>query len=285
MRCQLCESQTEKIYKVIRKSKIYECSLCQLAFIDQKVLTVTKLLKDDTSELYNFENYKKDEGRLRKRFKKLTVKITAHKKSGSVLDVGAGFGLFSSELNKTGDFNFDLIEPGLKLRYVGKLEKKIYPLNFEKFKAGRKYDIILMMDVLEHYINPLKNLEKAKRLLKKEGILVIQTPNYKSLMASICRDWAWWMVEDHKFFFSPKSLRLILEKAGFGSQHLMTYEDREDFKKNLDGNFVKIKNHFLRAVIKGVYFTIFFPIYFVARNMLWRLNYGGLIFVIADKVI
>jgi len=100
------------------------------------------------------------------------------------------------------------------------------------------------MDVLEHFKDPVANLKKAKLLLKEDGILVIQTPNYKSLMARICKDWAWWMIEDHKFFFSPKSLKKILNKSEFETESFKTYEDWEDFKKNLDGNFMEIKSVF-----------------------------------------
>ena len=112
-----------------------------------------------------------------------------------------------------------------------------------------------MMDVLEHFRNPLSNLKKAKSLLKKDGILVIQTPNYKSLMARICRDWAWWMVENHKFFFSPKSIKLLLEKVGIKIEYFFTYEDFKDFKKNLDGNFSNIKNDLPRKIFKAIFFT------------------------------
>ena len=139
------------------------------------------------------------------------------------------------------------------------------------------------MDVIEHLENPLVNLKKLKLLLAPGGILIIQTPNYKSLMARICKDWAWWMIEDHKFFFSPKSLQKILYKAGFKSEYFMTYEDWYDFKKNLDGNFTGIKNNPLKKLIKGLFFSLFFPFYFLFRKMIWRLGYGGLMFVIAKK--
>ena len=63
----------------------------------------------------------------------------------------------------------------------------------------------------------------------------------------------------------------------------MTYEGWYDFKKNLDGNFEDIINPVLRKFIKGLFFTFFFPVYFLMRKVLWRLNYGGLLIVIAKK--
>lgn len=33
----------------------------------------------------------------------------------------------------------------------------------------------------------------ALKILNENGFLIIQTPNYQSLMAKICKNWSWWM--------------------------------------------------------------------------------------------
>ena len=43
--------------------------------------------------------------------------------------------------------------------------------------------MIVMGDVLEHVIEPVKVLKKVKQMLKKDGILWISTPNYNSAYA------------------------------------------------------------------------------------------------------
>ncbi|MBI4225803.1 hypothetical protein HY612_01700 [Candidatus Roizmanbacteria bacterium] len=75
----------------------------------------------------------------------------------------------------------------------------------------------------------------------------------------------------------------MLNKTGFGIKYFITYEDFADFKKNLDGNFAELRNGLVRRFIKGLFFSIFFPVYFLARKILWELKYGGLIFIIAKK--
>ena len=282
MKCPLCRKFNIRRLRIEKGVEIFECRHCELGFTNN----VTKLMRPHQfgNTLYDFKGYKKEEKKLRERYGKLVQIITKYRNSGNVLDVGAGFGLFASILKKKGDFQIDIVEPVLKYRYIDITISNFFKTAFEKFKAeGKKYDIVVLMDVLEHFGNPLNNLKKAKTLLKKDGILVIQTPNYKSLMASICKDWAWWMIEDHKFFFSPNSLRKILNKTGFKTEYFSTQEDFEDFKKNLDGNFANIENQLLRKTLKGFFFFFFIPIYFIFRKIIWKLNYGGLIFAISRR--
>lgn len=295
MICHICKSKVHSAYKVIKGVEIFECAKCEMGFIDQNG-KATPLVRSNKNckILYDFEGYKKEEKKLRRRFDWLIKKIVKIKKKGKILDVGAGFGLFSSMLYEYGDFKQDILEPAIKPFYAKREKIKIFKDTFEQFMKKRnnyhttvrgsylgRYDMVVLLDVIEHFSDPFWVLDSVKRLLDNRGILVIQTPNYKSLMASLCRDWAWWMIEDHKFFFSPKSIKLALDKAGYEIIHFRTYEDFEDFKKNLDGNFVGIRNNILRKILKAIFYSIFAPFYFLSRKILWRLGYGGLLFLIA----
>ena len=51
------------------------------------------------------------------------------------------------------------------------------------YETAKQYDVIVMGDVLEHVIEPVKVLKKVKQMLKKDGILWISTPNYNSAYA------------------------------------------------------------------------------------------------------
>lgn len=60
--------------------------------------------------------------------------------------------------------------------------------------------------------------------------------------------------------------------------------DWDDFKKNLDGNFLFIKTSILRKLVKLIFLFFFAPVYFLLRNFIWRLDYGGAIFLVAKKI-
>jgi SAM-dependent methyltransferase len=44
-----------------------------------------------------------------------------------------------------------------------------------------KYDLVLCVDVLEHLLDPTHCLEEARRILKPDGLLVVNVPNHFSL--------------------------------------------------------------------------------------------------------
>ncbi|MBI3366788.1 class I SAM-dependent methyltransferase [Candidatus Roizmanbacteria bacterium] len=273
MICQVCSKKNIQKIKTIQGVDIFECKNCYLAFLDQR-----KTLKFDPQNEYNLEKYKENEAKLRRQFEKITDKIYRYKKRGKVLDIGAGYGLLSSILLKKG-YEIEIIEPISESYYLRGKKIKHYRGTVEKFLSRNKtkYNIILLIDLIEHLKNPLVVLKKLRMFLNRDGIIVIQTPNYKSLMARICINWSWWMVSDHKFFFSPRSIRLLVQKAGFSISNLNTFEDIHDFKKNLDGNFTSIKNPFMRKMTKGFMYTCFFPLYFLFRKIIWVFAYGGLI--------
>lgn len=274
MICPICKKSIKRLIKEIDDIRIYQCDRCLLALFDKQ--------KRTTNELYSFNDYQTQEKKLERRLTNLGKIVSRFIKKGKILDVGAGFGQFSSVLDKMGKFSLNIVEPSIKQKYLLNKKFTLHKLTYEMFLTRHlrgveaKYNLILMMDILEHFKDPFQILKKTNKLLSKNGYLVIQTPNYKSLMAKVCKNWSWWMVEDHKMIFSPKSLLLLLNKAGYKTVYFKTYEDLYDFKKNLDGNFT---NKFE----KGIFYLIFFPFYFIFRHLIWHFGYGGAIFLIAKQ--
>ncbi len=278
MKCHICHQDIKQRFKEIKGVNIFNCERCKLAMIDNKHVNGLK-------NVYNLEAYRDQENRYKTRFLKLSNHVLRFVDAGMVLDIGSGFGLFASILASRGNFNIDVVEPGPRPYYLRQNKIKCFKSNFESFipKSRTKYSVVLLMDVLEHFRNPFFSLKKIKSLLEKDGLLVLQTPNVSSIMARICKNWSWWMVEDHKYLFSPKSIKLLLLETGYEIIFLKTYEDFIDFKKNLDGNFESIKFSLLRKFTKLLFFSVFIPSYFLFRSLIWRFGYGGLIFLIAKK--
>jgi 2-polyprenyl-6-hydroxyphenyl methylase/3-demethylubiquinone-9 3-methyltransferase len=57
------------------------------------------------------------------------------------------------------------------------LKINYYVKNFEKEKITSKYDVIIILEVLEHLSNWEEFVKKVKLSLKKNGVLVISTIN------------------------------------------------------------------------------------------------------------
>lgn len=282
--CNICSNKELILLKQISKSQIYECPRCKLGITVGGPLMSKKI--SEIRSLYNFRLYDSFRKDYENRFNQLITIIKRYKTHGSILEIGAGFGLFSSLLSKDGKFKINVIEPYLSTDYLkGKKHVVVYNCPLESFliKNRNKYDLIVLLDVLEHLLDPYNIMGQLKTRLKTNGLIVIQLPNYRSFMAKLCLKWGWWMIEDHKYHFSVDAIKTLLMKNKFKIKYIRTYEYFNDFKKNLDGNFEGIENVLVRKIIKGLFLIIFVPFYFTFRKFIWVLGYGGLIFLIAES--
>ena len=280
--CIICNKKTY-FYKQIGKSEIYECFRCKLAHTHNTLKTHSLYSPKGVYALNDYLNYKINHTQ---KFTRIADTINKTVKKGPVLEVGAGFGLLSHILSQNKNYHIEVVEPNLPLHFIQNTNKiQIHKKTYQDFlfQNKKRYDTVILLDVLEHFENPDKILRQTKTILNENGNIVLQFPNYKSFIARICRNWSWWMVEDHKYHFSPSSITLLLKKEGFKIVHMGTYESLHDFKKNLDGNFISIKNAMVRKIMKSVYFALFFSIYLLMRKLMWKFGFGGLIFIIAKQ--
>jgi ubiquinone/menaquinone biosynthesis C-methylase UbiE len=139
--------------------------------------------------------------------------------SGKLLDMGCGLGLFLKlwDPQKWEVFGIDISEQaveyakskGLNVRQ-GSLEKTDF--------SDTRFDVITMFYVLEHLPNPLKVLKEVRRVLKKDGLLVIRIPQsisaerFLKFFGVRCNLFHPPM---HLYDFSTEILREFLLKAGF----------------------------------------------------------------------
>lgn len=87
--------------------------------------------------------------------------------------------------------------------------------DFAYYETDEKYDVIIMGDVIEHVIEPIKILEKAVSLLNDGGILWLSTPNYDSAITRMRKFTdAMWNQKNHFTYFSYDNLLPFIEKVG-----------------------------------------------------------------------
>lgn len=281
--CILCKKKLNP-YKKINGVKIYECPICSIAITNNPPSAADLYEKNFP---YDIDQYRLLQKLQEQKFSNIIRIIKKYIPRGRILEVGAGYGLFAHMFFSEKTYEVEIVEPHLKPYFIESNPQIIkHRTTYERFVETnkKKYDCVLFLDVLEHFNDPQEILAKTRSLLTDNGYIVLQLPNYKSLMARICTNWSWWMVEDHKFHFSPKSIRLILDKNGYKTLHLKTYEAYADFRKNLDGNFSHIKKDILRKLAKLVILPLIVIPYLICRNILWKKGLGGLIFIVAQKI-
>lgn len=81
------------------------------------------------------------------------------------------------------------------------------------------FDVITLWDVIEHVPDPKAELRQVHRLLKQDGAVVIHTIDIASPFARIMGHRWPWLMEMHLYYFSPHTLRRMLEEVGFEVIH------------------------------------------------------------------
>jgi 2-polyprenyl-3-methyl-5-hydroxy-6-metoxy-1,4-benzoquinol methylase len=98
-----------------------------------------------------------------------------------ILDVGCGDGLFFDRLAEFGEI--EGVEPSSELVHPSNPHRnRIYVGPFDdSFRPGKKYSLILMLDVLEHLQDPVGALRHALELLAPEGTVIVTVPAFMAL--------------------------------------------------------------------------------------------------------
>lgn len=86
-----------------------------------------------------------------------------------------------------------------------------------------RYDAVLMLDVLEHLPDPLGFLARLAQDMQPGAWLVVQVPNFRSLLITMegCRNNN--ICHGHWSYFEAETLPALLRQAGFQQHFLETY--------------------------------------------------------------
>lgn len=144
-------------------------------------------------------------------------------KGKKFLEIGAGHG-HTLRFFKNKKMIIRAIEPDYKkTKEINKYFHKniCSSLDVELDKVEGQYDLIYMSHVFEHFVNPLKLLEKIKKNFTKEGIIFIEVPNCenKEMLEFSLKG------QLHTFHFSLESLNKLFEKANYKILLSGVYDD------------------------------------------------------------
>lgn len=279
-RCPICKSINGEIYIKVKKWEICRCLTCDNLFI---VLVSNRRIsrKDFYDEGY-VNAYLSRELELKNRFKEHLARIEIFKYGGRLLDIGCGLGYFLEVAEKSKKYLWDTsgLEVNRALAFYARKHLKgtihIGQMFHTPFKDN-SFDCITCFDVLEHDFNFKKNLKEIERVLKNNGIFVLQAPNYRSLMAYLTRKkWDWWAPPDHVLHFSFNFLVNYFENNNFEILEKFTYEKPKDFLLNIRG--IIGKNYLIKTL-----FYLSIPLLLFLERISWCANLGALSFIIIRK--
>ena len=194
--------------------QVVRCNNCSLVYINPQLKP--ELIVESYSEGSDDLFVSQAKGR-EITFKNCLKKIKKYKRGGKILDIGAAGGSFLHVARKEG-WDVEGIEPNKWLcEWCNKnygFSLKPGTLNDYSF-PDNTFDVITLWDVLEHVHDPKSVLLECNRILKDDGLIVINYPDFGSWIAkALGRKWAF-LLSVHLYYFTPKTIKRMLGKSGF----------------------------------------------------------------------
>jgi len=136
---------------------------------------------------------------------------------GRLLDAGTAYGAFMALASKHFECKgIDVSEHavsvarerfGLDVRQASIDKDQIFPSNF--------FDVVVMWDVLEHLLDPIKGVIEVCRVLRPGGYLFLSTDDASNWLPRLLgRNWWALAAPLHVCHFSKKATRIALQRAG-----------------------------------------------------------------------
>lgn len=238
MKCNVCGSEKIRFYGKVERFnpsfEIYQCEECDS--LTQKPSGI------NVNDFYGQKYY---EGRQEYSYLDERKSIKYHNyvwnarlkkikryapEGGSFLDVGCSFGGFVEAAKKYfPSYGLDIskfaVDSGNAL-YAKSKEKIQQPKLFygsltdlpnSDIFSENSFSAISLIEVAEHLADPAEHFLSAYRLLKKNGLLVIQTANFYGWQAANGGLDYHYFLPGHLTYFNSDSLKRLLQSIGFSS--------------------------------------------------------------------
>ncbi len=236
LQCPACNSlDVIKVQKYINISNCFKemfvckCKNCDLgyAFPFPQESELKKFYSNywDTGKLVE-KKYDLHQLQVKSRFEYLFKYLNKNLK---ILDVGSGYGFIGDLVCSSVDYEiiYDCVEVDLHAVETLKGKKRVNQIYNSIEEVNSKYDLILLSHILEHFSSPISFINKISSLLKIEGKIFIEVPNSDYLFKK--------KNEPHLLFFTPQSLKKLIEKSGFKICDISTFgEEIEALRSNLN---------------------------------------------------
>lgn len=260
--CPACSKDNRNIEFVKEGFFFRRCKRCNTLYVSPRPQPdrLLKYYKDSKSIEFFTKEILEKTAKIRKEkiFKPRAEKIIFYINKFNPLkrlfvEIGGGNGLFL-EVVKEIPFGFKKylnIEPSIE---GAKLTEKrgFYVINdFVENVRDLKADCICAFELIEHIFDPFNFLVHIRKLLNKNGIFIISTPNIEGFdLLLLGKNSDNVAAPNHLNYFNPKSIQILLEKAGYTICALETPGELDvDIIKNKYIKGYKLKDRFISFLL------------------------------------
>ena len=223
--CCICSGRLRPC-ELFAPEPFFECERCGFVFRpDLDARTLRSVYAEGDYEQMRGEQYLEALADRRRDARVRLAYMRPWSSGGRLLDIGAAGGAFVAEAAAAG-FDAHGLEPVPAFARAAReqLGVDVAEGSIEERDIGADaYDAITLWHVLEHLPDPLHELKRIAGALRAGGVVAIEVPNAGSAVARHMGS-AWPSLEPsvHVNQFTPESLHLALERAGFAVRDLRT---------------------------------------------------------------
>jgi 2-polyprenyl-3-methyl-5-hydroxy-6-metoxy-1,4-benzoquinol methylase len=232
--CRLCGAAAARALARLEGYTVLRCRSCGFVYSDLPAERIPGLYDSHYFE-QEFGPYfdacfgKGDAAPLRARFEVYARLLAEHHAPGAALDVGCAAGLFMEVLAEHGwrPTGVEVSEHAAEAARA-RTGFQVHAGAFEDVAlAPGAFDAVALLDVIEHLADPGAALRRARALLAPDGLLLLVLPNDRNLTTLVAR--ALYRASGgrirypasrthqiyHVSYFTPRTLRVLLEREGF----------------------------------------------------------------------
>lgn len=195
---------------------------------------------------------------------------------GKILDIGCGLGHLLSRLGKDfGTYGIDINPWAIKKAKLVSPQSHFFCLPAEKIDQlkGKKFEVVVMRHLVEHLKNPTSVFDKVAHLLKKDGFIILATPNPESLSAKFMKDkWIGYKDSTHISLKPPEFWLKLLEENGFSIK-----------VKTTDGFWAAPYVQIIPTLVQKTLFGFLGGIQAISGIIFLPVNWGESLIVVAQK--
>lgn len=224
--CPICAAPMRWLYQIFQFTPPFDIVQCESCGLQRQAVLPDEaelaLLYDrgyyEGTATFSYEDERKSEAAHDHVWQARLRTIARHvPPPADFLDVGCSFGGFVDAASRAGyrarglDLSEFAVSEGIRRG------RSLFHATLDRAPfAEASFDVITLVEVLEHLPDPQASLRQLRRLLRPGGLLVLQTANFLGMQAKRGGASYHYYLPGHLFYYSTRNLSQLLEQHGFG---------------------------------------------------------------------
>lgn len=227
--CPACGTLPARIQGRLGPTLLRRCKACGLRYVSPRLATSLReeILRREPSPISSERNLQlrhRAADRMERMHREMPPLAGAGQRSASLLEIGCRWGHFL-QLCRPHYASVAGLEWSKERAAFARerFDLEVSAADIFRDPWERAYDVICAWDVIQREAHPLELLRWVHGHLNPGGLAVLSAPNYDSLVRRLARK-RWYGFEPARqlCYFTPGTLKALLEKAGFAEVRIRT---------------------------------------------------------------